>query len=65
KASVPIVAMSANAFEEDKQEAFKAGMNDHLAKPLDLEKLVDVLLRYYHEGRTKESREPALEPAIA
>ena len=68
KASVPIVAMSANAFEEDKEEAFKAGMNDHLAKPLDLEKLVDVLLRYYREGRTKEtkkSREPVREPAIA
>ncbi|MBQ7682791.1 MAG: response regulator, partial [Oscillibacter sp.] len=49
KAGIPIVAMSANAFEEDKQEAFAAGMNDHLAKPIDLEKLVDVLKNFRHE----------------
>ena len=32
-ASKPIIAMTANAFEEDVQEALKAGMNDHMAKP--------------------------------
>ena len=36
KASIPIVAMTANAFEEDKKNAFKAGMNAHVAKPIDL-----------------------------
>lgn len=53
KADIPIVAMSANAFEEDKEEAFKAGMNDHLSKPIDLEKLVEVLRRFYHEQSSK------------
>ena len=44
--SVPIVAMTANAFAEDVQDAKKAGMNAHLAKPFDLEKLLEVLRQY-------------------
>ena len=43
KANIPIVAMTANAFEEDKKKAFKAGMNAHIAKPIDIETIVDVL----------------------
>ncbi len=42
-ASIPIVAMSANAFEEDKQEALHAGMNGHIAKPIDVKVLFDTL----------------------
>lgn len=42
-ASIPIVAMTANAFEEDKQEALKCGMNGHIAKPIDVSKLLGVL----------------------
>ena len=42
-ASIPIIAMSANAFEEDKQEALKCGMNGHIAKPIDVIKLFDTL----------------------
>lgn len=42
-ASIPILAMSANAFEEDKQEALKCGMNGHIAKPIDVENLFDTL----------------------
>ena len=38
-ASKPIIAMTANAFEEDVQEALKAGMNDHMAKPIRIETL--------------------------
>ncbi len=41
--SIPILAMTANAFEEDKQEALMAGMNGHLAKPIDIEVLFDAL----------------------
>lgn len=44
--TVPIVAMTANAFEEDKENALKCGMNDHLAKPLDIPKLLETLYKY-------------------
>ena len=40
---IPILAMTANAFEEDKQEAFKSGMNGHIAKPIDIDNLMETL----------------------
>ena len=43
KASVPIVAMTANAFEEDKKAALDAGMNGHVAKPINIETLLALL----------------------
>ena len=43
KACIPIVAMTANAFEEDKKKAFDAGMNGHIAKPINIEDLFVVL----------------------
>ena len=43
KANIPIVAMTANAFEEDKKKAFKAGMNAHIAKPIDITAILSVL----------------------
>ncbi len=42
-ASIPIFAMTANAFEEDKQEALRNGMNGHIAKPIDVKKLIQTL----------------------
>ena len=42
-ASIPILAMTANAFEEDKRKALMGGMNGHLAKPIDVEVLFDTL----------------------
>ena len=43
KASIPIVAMTANAFEEDKRDAIAAGMNGHIAKPIQVDKLLSTL----------------------
>lgn len=43
KAGIPIVAVTANAFEEDKRDAFAAGMNGHLAKPIDINQFVNVV----------------------
>lgn len=44
--TIPIIAMTANAFEEDRKESMEAGMNEHLTKPLDSEKLLKTLARY-------------------
>ena len=43
KACIPIVAMTANAFEEDKRDAVAAGMNGHIAKPIQMDKLLSML----------------------
>ncbi len=42
-ATLPIIAMTANAFEEDRERALAAGMNGHLAKPIDLDKMMELL----------------------
>ena len=44
KAEIPIIAMTANAFAEDRKKAFDAGMNGHIAKPIDIEKMEAVIL---------------------
>ncbi len=48
KANIPIFAMTANAFEEDRKKAFEAGMNGHIAKPIDIEKLLSCLEEVFH-----------------
>ena len=45
-ASIPIIAMTANAFKEDKDEALRAGMNGHIAKPVDIDQLKSILVNY-------------------
>ena len=45
KANIPILAMTANAFEEDKREALQSGMNGHLAKPVDVPEMMKALAR--------------------
>ena len=42
-ASTPIVAMTANAFEEDREKSYEAGMNGHLAKPVSVETLMNMI----------------------
>ena len=46
KAEIPIIAMTANAFSEDKQAALDAGMNDHVAKPINMNVLVPTIRKY-------------------
>ena len=46
KADIPIIAMTANAFSEDRAKALDAGMNDHVSKPVDMNILVAVMLKY-------------------
>jgi CheY-like chemotaxis protein len=42
-AAIPILAMTANAFEEDRQNALQCGMNGHIAKPINIEKMIETL----------------------
>ena len=44
-ASVPVIAMTANAFREDEEAALKAGMQGHIAKPLDIDKMMETLAK--------------------
>ena len=44
-ANIPIIAMTANAFEEDKQKAFAAGMNAHIVKPIEVDSLLSTIAK--------------------
>ena len=46
KAMIPIIAMTANSFEEDKKAAFDAGMNGHLSKPIDIKKVLEKIAEF-------------------
>lgn len=46
KSQIPIIAMTANAFSEDRQNALDVGMNDHVAKPIDMNILIPVMMKY-------------------
>lgn len=45
--SIPIIAMTANVYADDVDRAKRAGMNDHLSKPLDPHKMIAVIASYY------------------
>ena len=46
--TIPIIAMTANAFEEDVQKCLDAGMNAHLSKPIVIDEVIKTILRYVH-----------------
>ncbi len=61
KANIPIYAMTANAFEEDRQKALESGLNGHIAKPIDIPNLMAVLKealqkQTFSEGELKNER---------
>ncbi len=47
--TIPIIAMTANAFEEDRQRAIESGMNGHLGKPIEIDKLKSTLMRAFNK----------------
>lgn len=44
RSHIPIISMTANAFAEDKKKALEFGMNDHIAKPIDVKKVEEVII---------------------
>ena len=53
--TLPIVAMTANAFEEDVRLAMQAGMNAHFAKPIDMDRLAEILRRFLSNENSDEN----------
>ncbi len=51
KANIPIVAMTANAFEEDRRKAFECGMNGHLVKPIDMKTIANMLNQIFNSEK--------------
>jgi len=58
--NIPIIAMTANAFREDVDRCLKAGMNDHLPKPIDEKSVLEKII--YYSGRINSSSKPKPEP---
>ncbi|MDE7311499.1 MAG: response regulator [Eubacterium sp.] len=58
-ASIPIIAMTANAFDEDKKAAMEAGMNGHVAKPIDVDELLGLLWQ-----TVKSTVKPTVKPTV-
>ncbi len=48
--TIPVIAMTASAFSEEIQRCKDAGMNEHIAKPLDVDKLMSVIAKYHNQS---------------
>ncbi len=62
--ALPIVAMTANAMATDREDCLAAGMNDHLAKPLDIHRVVQAIARWTGRHVRPSSDKPAAEPGV-
>jgi len=62
RTGLPIIAMTANAMPSDRQRCLDAGMNEHVSKPLDLDRLLSVILHFTHDGTAAD---PAPQPPVA
>jgi two-component system sensor histidine kinase/response regulator len=63
--TMPVVAMTANAMEQDRRKCMDAGMNDFLVKPIDPEEMWDILLRWIRPRRIEAPAQPVAAPATA
>ncbi|GAB4525323.1 MAG: hypothetical protein Tsb0010_09040 [Parvularculaceae bacterium] len=59
----PIVALTANAFEEDRQRYLDAGMSDHVSKPIDFDALLRTITRLANDGRARDKDAPGVSAA--
>ncbi len=55
-AQLPVIALTANAMREDRDKALRSGMNDHIAKPVDMPRLLDTLTRWIHPAAKRQPR---------
>lgn len=53
KANIPIIAMTANAFNEDRKQALDCGMNQHISKPFDITELLEAIVAVYQTGKER------------
>ena len=65
QAQLPVIALTANAMREDRDKALRSGMNDHIAKPVDMPRMLDTLARWIHPAARRQAEGAGSTPAPA